>query len=43
FQTYLSSINESPPDIFKNENDRNIALDILRDLVTSSYKKEFSR
>ena len=43
FQTYLSSISESPHDIFTSENERNMALDILRDLVTSSYKKEFSR
>ncbi len=43
FQTYLSSISESPHDIFTNENERNMALDILRDLVTNSYKKEFSR
>ncbi|EFP8700933.1 TPA: YopN family type III secretion system gatekeeper subunit, partial [Shigella sonnei] len=43
YQTYLSSVNESPHDIFKSESEREIAINILRELVTSAYKKELSR
>ncbi|EPD1617171.1 TPA: hypothetical protein ACH3I4_004543, partial [Shigella flexneri] len=33
----------SPHDIFKSESEREIAINILRELVTSAYKKELSR
>ncbi|WP_373366400.1 hypothetical protein [Shigella boydii] len=43
YQTYLSSVNESLMIYLKVKVKEKLAINILRELVTSAYKKELSR